>query len=233
MRTLLVLFTSVSALTLFAPMANAAEPDSAPTGLVQVTETTSFSYQPTLEQDTRAATLQIDVYKAYGDWTPDFYTIPRIGEVEANLYYDHSYKSPFGDLKVEAMSGFWRESDGYIIPVYGEVARDFALGKKVTLTPFVGYGNWIGLGRELNRGYLQSGLRVNVQATEKLSLAFESAFSHCVKESAQMTTEECHDGPYANLEIAYDVGHQITLVGQIKATYRNDTSFGVVVRKAF
>jgi hypothetical protein len=214
-------------------MANAAESDSTPTGLVQLTETTSFAYQPTNEQDSTAATLQVDVYKAYGDWTSDFYMIPRIGDVELNLYYDHTYKSPFGGLKVEAMAGLWRESDGYIIPVYGEVARDFTLGKKVTLTPFVGYGNWIGLGRELNRGYLQSGLRAKMQATEKLSVAFEGAYTHCVRESSQMTAEECRNGSYANLEVAYDVGHEITVAAQFKATYRLDPSFGVVVRKAF
>jgi hypothetical protein len=206
-------------------------------GIAEATVSNNYVYQQTAELDSRVVTGQAEVYVTCDKWTPDVLGIYSgdFREAELNLYYDDSIKLPaVGELKYEAMSGYWFETDGSIIPLYGEISKDFTAGKgKVSITPFVGYGQWFGFDKEPDRGYVQAGVRLLTHVTSKVSLALEGAFAHCVKEDAEMTSNECRDAPYVNTEVGYDLGHEISAFVRARFTEGEPAYVGFTIRKSF
>jgi hypothetical protein len=205
-------------------------------GTAEATVSNNYVYGQTRELDSKTVTGQAEVYVACGNWTPDVLGITSqdFHELELNLYYDNSAKLPVvGEIKFEAMSGFWLEDDGNIVPLYGEVSKDFIVDKgRFTITPFAGYGQWFGFGKESDRGYAQWGVRTSTQVTSKISFAGDVAYSLCVREN-RLPSKECHDAPYANVEGGYDLGHHVAILARMRFTEGEPNMYALVLQYKF
>jgi hypothetical protein len=156
-------------------------------------------------------------------------------EQELNLYLDKDVKTPVGVVKFDGTIGEWWVSDGHITNVYAEISREFTLGKngKVTLAPVLAFGQWVGSGYEPSKAYVLVGGRAKYAISDKVTLSLEMAVSHCIREDARLTTDQCHEVLYANTEIAYKLSEQWTVSLRGQVINRAPATFAIAFSRTF
>ncbi len=218
---------------------------------IQERAMSGYVYQPTGTVVSRSATSELNASVTVGKVSSELYLIDTKGynEQEVNFYYADSFKkTPFGKVDFSLMTGAWREPDGWIVPVTGEVSHDIVLHKStttngITLTPFTGFSQWFGFGKEMNLAYVQSGLRSLLQLTPRISFSTEAAYSQCVHEAGTVSLRastqalpsfsECHSVPYGNLSLICDIGNRFKLILGGQFTKDAPATAGLALVKRF
>ncbi len=207
---------------------------------VHIEEQDSSMYvYPATGDTVRANVSRTVAYASYEDVTLEavvFASPDQSGqEQEINAYFDRILKTSIGELKIDATVGEWWVDDGHVTNLYAEVSREFALGKsgKVTAAPLFAFGQWVGSGYEPSKAYALVGIRLKDSLGEKVALSFESAYSHCIREDARLTRDECHEVVYANTEIAYTLSETWTIYVRVQVNNSAPATVAIAIAKSF